>query len=114
MIFALAGTGLISAVHMNSRQGWKKGLQGFALTHDAAMVLLDLLALFFYLTHILEKWWPHTFDLWVSRLFTIPNILRVNDGKLIRNFEVCRGQATRSFISSSMSARFCFCWVCGR
>ena len=44
----------------------ERGLQGFAIKHTAYMVILDILALFFYVTHIPEKWWPHTFDLWVS------------------------------------------------
>ena len=44
----------------------EKGLQGFVIKDTAYMVMLDFLALFFYVTHIPEKWWPHTFDLWVS------------------------------------------------
>lgn len=44
----------------------ERGVQGFAVKHTAYMVMLDILALFFYATHIPEKWWPHTFDLWVS------------------------------------------------
>lgn len=40
--------------------------KGFALTHIAVVILLYSLALFFYLTHIPEKWWPNSFDIWVS------------------------------------------------
>ena len=76
MITALAGTGLIPPLH--------KGLQGFAVTEDAAMILLYSLALFFYLTHIPERWWPNTFDLWVSGLFYFHTIFWVNNGKLTR------------------------------
>ncbi len=46
MILALAG---MLAANMMSRQGWKKCLYGIAIT---AMVVLDLLALLFCLTHI--------------------------------------------------------------
>ena len=66
MIIMFASTGFVPPLH--------KGLQGFAVMEDAAMILLDLLALFFYLTHIPERWWPHTFDLWVSDCLTFPLI----------------------------------------
>ena len=53
---------------MTLRHGIVKGVQGFAVKHTAVKVVLDILALFFYTTHLPEKWWPHTFDLWVSGL----------------------------------------------
>ena len=51
---------------MTLRHGIERALQRFAIEHTAVMVMLDFLALFFYTTHLPEKWWPHTFDFWVS------------------------------------------------
>ena len=48
-----------------------QGLEGFALTHIAVTILFYFLAVFFYLTHIPEKWWPNTFDIWVCVLPTL-------------------------------------------
>lgn len=84
MILALAFTGFVPAAHLVSTQGWNEGLQGYAVTDTAVAVLLYFLAMFFYLTHIPERWWPHTFDLWVSGLTYFPIILCVKHGKLIR------------------------------
>ena len=61
---------------MRLRKGIEEGLQGFAVTYTVVMVVLHCLALFFYATHIPERWWPHTFDIWVSGLsysLTIPS-----------------------------------------
>ena len=115
MFVALGSTILLPAVHAMLVHGVRNGLQGFAMENIAIMVLLDFLALFFYLSHIpyvfpdspfpflgqlwsleaclrsfgfpgvtpssifavtqtmlipkrsfREKWWPHTFDLYVS------------------------------------------------
>ena len=47
----------------------EEAVQAFAVGDTAVMVLLDFLALLFYATHIPEKWFPNTFDLWASGLF---------------------------------------------
>ena len=68
---------------MISRHGMERGVQGFAIKHTVVMVMLDILALFFYASHLPEKWWPHTFDLWVSR----PSYsLAISYGKLTVGF----------------------------
>ena len=64
MFAALASNGLLPIGHIAFAQG-AQGLEGFALTHTAVAILLYLLAIFFYLTHIPEKWRPGTFDIWV-------------------------------------------------
>lgn len=62
MLGALASTGF--ALRIYAYCWMNEGLQGFSTTWDGVMILLDLIAVFFYLTHIPEKWWPHTFDIW--------------------------------------------------
>ena len=52
MFIALGSTILPPAVHAIMFHGVKNGLQGFAVKHIALMILLDFLALFFYLSHI--------------------------------------------------------------
>lgn len=84
MIVTFAATGFAPAGHMMFSQGLIEGLQGFAVEYTGVKILLDLLALFFYLTHIPERWWPHTFDLWVRGLFYFPIVLWAKNGKLIR------------------------------
>lgn len=76
MFIALGSTMFAPAAHMWRIQGMKEGLQGYALMNIAVMILLDLLALFFYLAHIPEKWSPHTFDIWVSGPSYFPNVYR--------------------------------------
>lgn len=73
MLGALASTGF--ALRIYAYCWMNEGLQGFSTTWDGVMILLDLIAVFFYLTHIPEKWWPHTFDIWVSELLlTFPQL----------------------------------------
>ena len=74
IIIALASTWFAPFLHMIWSKGRDEGMRGFAVTHTAVMVLLDVLALFFYTTHIPEIWWSHTFDLWVSGLSCFPTI----------------------------------------
>ena len=52
MFVALGSTILLPAVHAILVRGVRNGLQGFAVNNIAIMVLLDFLALFFYLSHI--------------------------------------------------------------
>lgn len=66
MLGALASTGF--ALPICAYCCMNEGLQGFSTTWDGVMILLDLIAVFFYLTHIPEKWWPYTFDIWVCEL----------------------------------------------
>ena len=72
----------------------ERGVQGFAIKHTAVMVMLDILALFFYATHLPEKWWPHTFDLWVSG----PSYsLIISYGKLTVAFRCLQGASHQIF-----------------
>ena len=76
------------------RHGMERGLQGFAIKHTVIMVMLDLLALFFYVSHLPEKWWPHTFDLWVSG----PSYsLTISYGKLTMAFWGLQGASHQIF-----------------
>ena len=52
MFMALGSTILPPAAHAMMIHGVKIGLQGFAVERIANMILLDFLALFFYLSHI--------------------------------------------------------------
>ena len=52
MFTALGSTILPPAAHAMIIHGVKNGLQGFAVEHIKKKILLDFLALFFYLTHI--------------------------------------------------------------
>lgn len=62
MFIELASTALIPPAYIWI-QGMDQGLQGYACMHDVITILLYFLALFFYLTHIPERWWSHTFDI---------------------------------------------------
>lgn len=85
MFVALASTGLIPPAYIWI-QGMDQGLQGYACMHDVITILLYFLALFFYLTHIPERWWSHTFDICVSGLSHFPTRFWVKNGKLISVF----------------------------
>ena len=52
MFMALGSTILPPAIHAMMIHGVKNGLRGFAVARIANMILLDFLALFFYLSHI--------------------------------------------------------------
>lgn len=69
MFIALASSGVLPFLHVAFTQRGQ-ALEGFALPHIAVAILLYLLALLFYLTHVPEKWWPGSFDIWVSGLPT--------------------------------------------
>ena len=49
-------------------QDLKENLEGFPFTDMQGMMVSYGLATFFYLSHIPERWWPHTFDVWVGEL----------------------------------------------
>lgn len=59
--------------------------------------MFDFLALFFYLTHIPERFWSHTFDIWVSVLPYFSDTFRVENGKLIRVFWGLQGASHQIF-----------------
>ena len=80
MIVALAAIGLLPPLYMVCTN---QGLQGFAIKHGMVTMLSYSLAAFFYLTHLPERWWPHTFDIWVSDLSYFPTTIWMKDGKLI-------------------------------
>lgn len=63
-----------------------EGLQGFAITYDAVMNLINPRAIFFYLTHIPEYRWPHTFHIWLSELSYSSVIVWVKIDKLVSVF----------------------------
>ena len=83
MIIALATTGLVPPLYMVCT---KQGLQGFAITHGVVMILLYSLAALFYLTHLPERRWPHTFDIWVSELSYFATTIWVKNGELTSVF----------------------------
>ena len=79
---------------MTWTHGIERGVQGFMIEHTAVKVVLDILALFFYTTHLPEKWWPHAFDLWVSG----PSYsLMVSYGKLTMTFRDLQGASHQIF-----------------
>ena len=82
-IVALAATGLIPPLYMACT---KQGLQGFAIKHGAIMILLYVLAACFYLSHLPERWWPHTFDIWVSGFSHFLTTIWIQSRKLISIF----------------------------
>lgn len=75
MLSGLASTGLALPIYAYFYTN--EGLHGFSMTYDGVMILLDLIAVFFYLTHIPEKWWPKTFDIWVSEMTYFPTFILV-------------------------------------
>ena len=72
MIVALAAIGLVPPLYMVCKN---QGLQGFAIKHGVVTMLLYSLAAFFYLSHLPERWWPDTFDIWVSNLSYFPTTI---------------------------------------
>ena len=79
---------------MTLRHGIERGVQGFMIEHTVVKVMFDVLALLFYTTHFPEKWWPHTFDLWVSG----PSYsLMVFYGKLTMTFRGLQGASHQIF-----------------
>ena len=52
MFVTLGSTIVLPAAHAMIVHGMKDGLQGFAVEHIGDKILLDFLALFFYLSHI--------------------------------------------------------------
>lgn len=113
MFSALGSIVLLPIAHVLIKQRGQ-GLEGFALTHIAVMTLSYLLALFFYLTHIPEKWWPNKFDIWVSGPHFSTLFCGLRTANLLEYFGIYRGQAIRYSTFSSLSARLYFCWDCER
>lgn len=65
MLTALGVSGIVPIVHMAVTQG-VEGLSHFPLIHIAVVCLCYVLGTMFYVTRIPERYWPGTFDLWVS------------------------------------------------
>lgn len=65
MLTALGLSGFAPIVHMAMTEG-VKGLSHFPLVHIAVVCLCYVLGTVFYVTRIPERYWPGTFDLWVS------------------------------------------------
>ena len=82
MFIALGSTFLLPAAHAMMIHGVKNGLQGFAVELIATKVLLDFLALFFYLSRIPyvfpDSTFPFLGQLWSPeaclRTFGFPDI----------------------------------------
>lgn len=64
---ALGLSGFAPIVHMALAEGIE-GLTHFPLIHITIVCLCYILGTAFYVTRIPEKYWPSTFDLWVSFL----------------------------------------------
>ncbi len=77
MLVALVGSGFVPIAHMALFEGFK-ALRNFPLIHIAIMILCFLLGTIFYVTHLPEKHWPGTFDLWVSLPFLTPDLPNFN------------------------------------
>ena len=67
MLMALGLSGFAPIVHMALAEGIK-GLTHFPLIHITIVCLCYILGTAFYVTRIPERYWPGTFDLWVSFL----------------------------------------------
>ena len=66
VVFAgLVGGGVIPMAHKVILEG-PEGLEKFPLLHVVGMLLSYLVGTFFYVTRVPEKYWPGTFDIWVS------------------------------------------------
>jgi adiponectin receptor len=70
MLIALAGSAFAPIVHMGTIEG-VAGVAHFPLIHMAIVSMCYLVGTGFYVTHVPEKLWPGTFDLWVSG-YSIP------------------------------------------
>lgn len=67
MLMALGLSGFAPIVHMAVAEGIQ-GLTHFPLVHIIVVCLCYVVGTLFYVTRIPEKYWPGTFDLWVSFL----------------------------------------------
>ena len=65
MLTALGISGYGPIVHMAVAEG-TQGLTHFPLIHIAATSLCYAMGTGFYVMRIPERYWPDTFDLWVS------------------------------------------------